>query len=72
MTVRELLKFCQKAVTDGLGDKQVYISQDDEGNGFHKLYYEFTTSPDDIKDLLGGTYSRLDKGDSEENVILLG
>lgn len=72
MTVRELLKFCQEAVTDGFGDKQIYISQDDEGNGFHKLYYEFTTSPDDIKDLLDSAYTRLDRGDKEDNIVLLG
>ena len=42
MTVKELLKLCVKQIAKGNGDKIILISNDDEGNGFHDLIYEFT------------------------------
>ena len=39
LTVSDLLKVCKNAVDNGLGDK-VFISQDDEGDGYHALYLE--------------------------------
>ena len=70
MKVSELLEYCQNAVDSGFGDKQVYISEDDEGNGFHKLHYEFTSEPDDIEVLIKN--SRVESGDGVDNIILLG
>ena len=42
MTVKELLKLCEEQIKKGNGDKVILISNDDEGNGFHDLIYEFT------------------------------
>lgn len=42
MTVYELRDACDKAIAQGYGDRNVWISQDDEGNSFHRLEYEFT------------------------------
>jgi hypothetical protein len=42
MTVKELLKLCEQQIAKGNGDKEILISNDDEGNGFHDLIYEFT------------------------------
>lgn len=41
-TVKELLKACQEQVDKGNGDKGILISRDDEGNGYHKLFYLFS------------------------------
>lgn len=41
LTVKELLKECQKQVKLGNGNKTIMISQDDEGNGYHYLWYSF-------------------------------
>lgn len=49
ITVRDLKKFCDDAIKDGYGNKTILISCDDEGNGFHTLYFGFTTDEDDIK-----------------------
>ena len=43
MTVRELLGHCEALMRQGKGDKKVYITCDDEGNGVHPLYFQFTT-----------------------------
>ena len=48
-TVNELLKECQKLVKSGYGDRVVLLSDDDEGNGFHTLYYNFTIDKENIK-----------------------
>lgn len=50
ITVEQLLEWCKEVVEDGLGDKTVLISDDDEGNGFHTLFYTFTTDKDIIKE----------------------
>lgn len=49
-TVRELLKECEKEIAKGNGDKIILISDDDEGNGFHYLDYDFTPDAHIVKD----------------------
>jgi len=48
MKVKELLKDCQKLVKMGMGDREVYLSNDDEGNGYHETFYSFTTDEKEI------------------------
>lgn len=48
LTVKELLYECKALVAAGHGDKHIQISQDDEGNGFHSLFYGFTTDKKDL------------------------
>lgn len=43
MTVKELMGHCEALIRQGQGDKKVYITRDDEGNGVHPLYFQFTT-----------------------------
>ena len=43
ITVKELKKACEEQIKKGNGDKVIMISQDDEGNGYHYLWYSFTT-----------------------------
>ena len=42
ITVKELRDRLDKYVRAGLGDRQIVISDDNEGNGFHGLFYETT------------------------------
>lgn len=41
-TVSDLLKAAEEAVKAGHGDKVVYLSDDDEGNGYHKMSFSFS------------------------------
>lgn len=41
MNVEELMLLCAEEVKKGNGKKEILISDDDEGNGFHKLFYAF-------------------------------
>lgn len=42
LTVRDLTQLCLMEMKKGNGDKKILLSQDDEGNGFHALFYPFT------------------------------
>ena len=42
VTVERLLELCKQQVAKGNGKKLILLSNDDEGNGYHECYYEFT------------------------------
>ena len=48
ITVKELYKLCEEEITEGNGDKVIMLSQDDEGNGYHYLWYAFCEAKDVI------------------------
>lgn len=43
ITVKLLKEFCEQQIDKGNGDKVIMISQDDEGNSYHYLWYQFST-----------------------------
>lgn len=43
LTVKDLYYECQKEMVKGNGNKTIMISQDDEGNSYHYLWYSFQT-----------------------------
>ena len=44
VTVKELAKLCQDEIKKGHGDYSIMLSDDDEGNGYHYLWYSFITA----------------------------
>ena len=44
LTVKELAKLCQEEIKKGHGDYSIMLSDDDEGNGYHYLWYSFITA----------------------------
>lgn len=42
ITVQDLMMLCKAQVMKGNGNKKVLLSNDDEGNGYHQLFYTFT------------------------------
>lgn len=49
ITVKELYLMLASQVTKGNGDKYILISDDDEGNGFHTLFYGIDDSPEAVR-----------------------
>ena len=49
ITVKELYLMLAAHVTKGNGDKHILISDDDEGNGFHTLFYGIDDTPEGIQ-----------------------
>ena len=41
ITVKQLKEYCEEVIKAGHGNKVIMISQDDEGNGYHYLWYSF-------------------------------
>lgn len=67
VTVRDLYRYCENAISDGHGDKNIVISDDNEGNGFHGLFYDFTPVDEDFADLIYDSQTR-----SANDTIILG
>ena len=67
ITVKELLKLCQQAIKDGHGDKNIVLSDDNEGNGYHGMFNGFTEVDDDFSDDIYDS-----KTNSSEDTIILG
>ena len=71
MTIKELFYECKTEINRGNGDKEIWISRDDEGNGYHRLFYSFLINKkdlDEIKDM--GLLEYGDDVNTEEIVIL--
>ena len=64
MTVETLLKMCAQEIKKGNGKKEIMISDDEEGNGYHELYYGFDTNVKEL-DIWGAIQN-------PENKIILG
>ena len=48
ITIRELAVYCASEIANGNGDKKILLSNDDEGNGYHGLYYAFSPLDEDL------------------------
>ena len=70
ITVKQLKNLCEQEIKKGNGDKVIMISDDDEGNGYHYLWYSFT----DFKEILDyACSSQFDERiASEDDTIILG
>lgn len=67
ITVKELLKLCETQINLGNGDKNIAISDDNEGNGFHGLFFAFTEVDKNYSDLIVDSET-----DLPSNTIILG
>jgi len=71
-TVKQLMEFCQEEIKNGNGDKHVQISRDDEGNGFHSLFYGFIAKKEDLEYYLNEGMFESFNIDSVDDIIILG
>jgi hypothetical protein len=67
LTVKQLELMLKKAIKEGHGDKYVFLSDDDEGNGFHALFYGIT---EDATPFEYEIHQIADKEDLKKIVIL--
>lgn len=69
ITVKQLYELCKIELNKGNGDLPIVIADDNEGNGFHGMFYGFTRPTEEDKDCF-------DIYDSQEDdplkVIVLG
>lgn len=69
ITVNKLYELCKEQRRQGNGSKTILISDDDEGNGYHTLFFGFTPK----EKIFGGEFPPMTHDNNEnENVIVLG
>lgn len=66
ITVEQLKKCCEEQIKKGNGKKVIMISDDDEGNGFHYLWYSFSGVDDTCEDY----FINEDIAKKEDTIIL--
>lgn len=67
LTIKDLKRFCDDEIKKGRGNYSIMISDDDEGNGFHYLWYAFAP----VKDI--GYIAELNEDIAPQNeTIILG
>ncbi len=68
LTVKELAAMLAEAVRKGYGDKKIVVSDDNEGNGYHGLFYGLTVN--DVESVAGGMIYDSQETNPEKLVIL--
>lgn len=70
LTIKDLYDECREQIIKGNGNKVIMISDDDEGNGYHYLWYSFY---EDVEELLETVPTMVDERIADkENTIILG
>lgn len=73
LTVRMLYKRALKEIHKGNGEKMVVISDDTEGNGYHGLFFGFTSSESGIKECLEASNGIYDsESENPQEIVILG
>lgn len=70
LTIKELYELCKMQIAKGNGDKSIMISQDDEGNGYHYLWFGFTTSEEMQEDDMFTMSVEEDVSPMDETIVL--
>ena len=68
ITINELKKLCEEQIKKGNGNKKILISDDDEGNGYHELFYSFMSTKELEKYMF--TSFPVDKEELKNYIIL--
>lgn len=72
LTVKALNEILTKLVKDGLGDKKIIVSDDEEGNGYHGCFYA-TTDYATVKECIEVSNGITDSEEKKpENLIIIG
>ena len=50
--VKDLYEACKQQIDKGNGDKYIVVADDNEGNGYHGMFFEFSENAEDYMDLL--------------------
>lgn len=66
-TIKDLFEACKEQIEAGNGDKQILISRDDEGNGYHRLNYLFV---EDVWDYTDNGEMRMSEEEFNNSIIL--
>lgn len=69
LTIDELYAILAEEKKNGNGKKKIMISTDDEGNGYHPLFFGVTQISDDFS---YATFYSISFEDAKKNCVILG
>lgn len=72
VTIKRLYEYCKKRIENGEGDKKIIISDDNEGNGYHGLFYGFTDMSKEYFDLVSDSTDAEKLSTAKKNLVILG
>lgn len=52
MQIKDLYECCKEQMDKGNGDKYIVVADDNEGNGYHGMFFGFTENVEDCIDLI--------------------
>lgn len=70
LTINDLWKACIEQRKRGNGNKKILISTDDEGNGYHGLFFSFIDTKNEIEQVR--SWGAFHDNVATEDVVLLG
>ena len=70
MTVKKLLEECEKQIKKGNGDKVVVVTDDDEVNGYHTLYFGFCDDAEELHEIADA--DMLHDSNNPDEIVALG
>ena len=70
LTIKDLKRFVDKQIEKGNEDKFIVISDDNEGNSYHGLFYQFTDDIGEIKMLSDMIYDSVEVDPNK--IVILG
>ena len=70
LDINKLAQDLLEEIIKGNGDKKIFISSDDEGNSFHRLFYTIDTAPEFLDEIKAD--SPCMKDFNNEQIALLG
>lgn len=73
ITVKELFSMVKAEMLKGNGDKKIVIADDTEGNGYHGMFFGFTSKTSDVKECIeysNGIYDS--ETENAEEIVILG
>lgn len=71
MTVHKLFLELMDLVNKGQGDKKVVVADDNEGNGYHGIYYSVTSDPKAVKGNIDVSNGLYDSQETDPNKIVI-
>ena len=73
MTVKRLYAELGELINSGMGDKKIVVADDNEGNGYHGIFYSCTSDPKEVKaniEISNGLYDSVET--KYKNIVIIG
>ena len=73
MTVEKLFNELKELVEAGQGNKKVVVADDNEGNGYHGVYYSVTSDPKEVEGNIKVSNGLYDSQETNyKNIVIIG